>query len=997
MLKGPVRSHVPVLVSAFLALTLMLTACQSGPSVPDPDPPVAHAGPDQTVTTGETVTLDGSASSALDASALSFAWSFVSHPDGSSASIDDSASPIASFTADVAGVYVIELRVSDGDRAATDTVTITATAAVEGEATLLEPGGSVFHPSGAVVAAQLDTMASGVDVTIVEVADPSEEVALPAGVTIVGQAFRFSASPSVAADVDFPFLIGLLVPEGVDVGGLAIGVRETDNVYVSFVPPEGEDAGVLEASWVVLEGLYHPESNRLFTPVLALQESGWDAVIVRAEGYETMVIDDEVTGEAVRADTAPTFEGRCGPGFADAPETCTAADRLAISEMLEEAYLDLTALGFTTKPRLMRGTSRIVVHYTPPIMLTFTWVPAPYLIELRPSSAANAGGMFSIGTGRIWIAMGTTGVTEGRRRVVRHEYVHATQYGYDPIHRSGEWLRSRWTEEGQAVLLESGYDPLARANRAVRAVDISLEHSKWDGSNWLDGPAVEYQSQDLWLYLANRFGHEDASFLEPFMAEGMRAVEVDRVLRSNYPAAFGGSGADSGLARAYWEWVKNQTFTKEVDMGSVRFGTTCSFTAGSATHTSLSFAPGERPEDQELSLEPLTSHVYLVHMAAEPRRGYLANVNVVSSSDFVRSAIYEAVTAGGTDCFTQADRSALSAAVDSEPRWYWVIVSNTSSTDDLSHTLTFSEPQSVSITSPAAGSSFDEGASIPFRAVVNGFDDPNIRWTWRRAVDQAFFTFGTTINLETLSYSALCDGDYVVSAEVAEGLSTSTVSASVAFSVSDLGASTPPVNCAPTVRILDPLDGATYPSGDPLTLSAEVEHNTPPFTTPRYPIVWSSGGDELGTGSPLTIENGLSAGSVTIRVDYGAASDEVTLLVVDTANTPPSATILSPADGSEYVWDDVTAGGASNTVTFTGTGWSPEEGFLTGASLTWEVRQTVPTVTSWFQQASGSPADLTFSWNSCFQQTFEVRLRATDSQGLVGSDTIEIRVTPPTC
>src|SRR3989442_1596441 len=49
--------------------------------------PVAHAGPDQIVTLGQTAQLDGSQSFDVDHDPLSFRWSFVSRPAGSTAAI----------------------------------------------------------------------------------------------------------------------------------------------------------------------------------------------------------------------------------------------------------------------------------------------------------------------------------------------------------------------------------------------------------------------------------------------------------------------------------------------------------------------------------------------------------------------------------------------------------------------------------------------------------------------------------------------------------------------------------------------------------------------------------------------------------------------------------------------------------------------------------------------------------------------------------------------
>jgi cadherin-like protein/surface protein with Ig-like domain/K319-like protein/FG-GAP repeat protein/PKD domain-containing protein/VCBS repeat protein len=76
--------------------------------------PVANAGPDQAVTVGSLVTLDGSTSSDADGDLLSYSWSLTTAPTGSSAVLDDPTSVFPTFTVDVPGLYEASLVVSDG-------------------------------------------------------------------------------------------------------------------------------------------------------------------------------------------------------------------------------------------------------------------------------------------------------------------------------------------------------------------------------------------------------------------------------------------------------------------------------------------------------------------------------------------------------------------------------------------------------------------------------------------------------------------------------------------------------------------------------------------------------------------------------------------------------------------------------------------------------------------------------------------------------------------
>ena len=98
--------------------------------------PVANAGVDQSVPIGTTVTLDGTASSDSDNDNLTYSWSPVSLPSGSTAVLSDSAYNRPSFIADIAGTYTWQLVVNDGSASSNaDQVNIIATAAAGGDCT----------------------------------------------------------------------------------------------------------------------------------------------------------------------------------------------------------------------------------------------------------------------------------------------------------------------------------------------------------------------------------------------------------------------------------------------------------------------------------------------------------------------------------------------------------------------------------------------------------------------------------------------------------------------------------------------------------------------------------------------------------------------------------------------------------------------------------------------------------------------------------------------
>jgi len=110
-----------------LVLALFFFSSCDEETDPLPDTLTVEAGADQTVETGQTVTLNG-AGADTGGSSVNLQWSFSSVPSGSSASITNPTSASASFVPDVEGVYVLTLTVSNSSSSKTDQVTITATA-----------------------------------------------------------------------------------------------------------------------------------------------------------------------------------------------------------------------------------------------------------------------------------------------------------------------------------------------------------------------------------------------------------------------------------------------------------------------------------------------------------------------------------------------------------------------------------------------------------------------------------------------------------------------------------------------------------------------------------------------------------------------------------------------------------------------------------------------------------------------------------------------------
>ncbi len=115
-----------VIFTILMIFILGLANCsKKDDPVIDNGTPLANAGPDQKVTIGEIVTLNGIDSKDPEGETLTYQWSLISKPASSNAAITGTTAVQATFELDKAGVYTIELSISDGEKTATDQIVIT--------------------------------------------------------------------------------------------------------------------------------------------------------------------------------------------------------------------------------------------------------------------------------------------------------------------------------------------------------------------------------------------------------------------------------------------------------------------------------------------------------------------------------------------------------------------------------------------------------------------------------------------------------------------------------------------------------------------------------------------------------------------------------------------------------------------------------------------------------------------------------------------------------
>jgi glucose/arabinose dehydrogenase len=155
---------------------------------------------------------------------------------------------------------------------------------------------------------------------------------------------------------------------------------------------------------------------------------------------------------------------------------------------------------------------------------------------------------------------------------------------------------------------------------------------------------------------------------------------------------------------------------------------------------------------------------------------------------------------------------------------------------------------------------------------------------------------------------------------------------------------------------------------------------------------WDFGdGTTLSTSAPTVTHTYAASGVYTAEVivedNRGARSTQPATVRIDVGNTPPVPTISSPAEGERF--------SVGQRFTLRGSAVDAEDGPLTGAQLTWEVRQHHDDHFHPYLSATGAEVELVApapedlpAVNTSY---LEIRLTATDSLGNSATVTRELR------
>jgi probable HAF family extracellular repeat protein len=172
-------------------------------------PPTAVAGLNQSIAVGQTVTLDGTGSYAPDtpSASLLYAWSFVSLPSASAATLSGADTSTPSFLADAPGTYVVQLIVTDPNSGLPS-----APSQLSISSLYVAPTADAGPTQAAVVRTRVTLAGSGVDPSGLPLSYAWTLLSKPRG-SAAALAAADTASPSFTADRAGRYTAGLVVSD----------------------------------------------------------------------------------------------------------------------------------------------------------------------------------------------------------------------------------------------------------------------------------------------------------------------------------------------------------------------------------------------------------------------------------------------------------------------------------------------------------------------------------------------------------------------------------------------------------------------------------------------------------------------------------------------------------------------------------------------------------------------------------------------------------------
>jgi len=218
--------------------------------------PVAKPGVNQSVVVGSKVSVDASASSDPNGDSITYRWSLLFKPVGSTATLSSATTASATFTADLAGTYLVGLTVNDG-KVDSPVVVLTVTAAKLNAVPVANAGTNQNVTASTLTTldgtASTDADLDGLSYTWSLISKPSSSNAALSSST--------SPKPTFTPDVVGTYVASLVVSDGKDRSPTAVVTVIASAANSAPVANAGAAQSVSTTAVVTLNGTGSTDAN----------------------------------------------------------------------------------------------------------------------------------------------------------------------------------------------------------------------------------------------------------------------------------------------------------------------------------------------------------------------------------------------------------------------------------------------------------------------------------------------------------------------------------------------------------------------------------------------------------------------------------------------------------------------------------------------------------------------------------------------------------------